>query len=708
MNLLYIVIALITGVVGYFLYMQVKESRGKGLPFWQFGDYTLLAWSLITLTLTYILFNVFPFVPSFDTPEAAIRYGKKTGQPWITSRAYHEKVAQSPDSLDVHFGWIDAHFNDYYESRVSDVRIFNREGVDIFNYYSKLAEHGSTQRERDIGNLGLGFYYMFRELPQEQYRDFTNAANYFSEVSDTSMKYLNYGIGVCLLYGYDSESAKPHFNTEIRNNGYREGAWHYLALIYDRDKNREKLRELVYGAESGPAVSFYVKREFFYREGDILSFYKLYFNEFFYTLNIFGVLGGFVVLVIWLLFLNKVGFIAPLKWSHTALSVCIGFVMALSAWLLYAFYEYTLGFTRNDEILNDALYCFLGIGVIEELIKLIPFLIILHFTDIIKKPIHYILVASFSALGFAFFENLLYISQSGLSVIHTRALTACVAHMLSSAVIAYGFVLGTYRYPGKNWLWVPLMFLLSALAHGFYDFWLINEKVRDYYFVTFLFFLSEILVLASLLNNALNQSVDPGTSQRQLMLNTSRLSSFLSGSLVFVYTVEFISLCLMSGTAYGNKALLSGFMAGGYLVFFLSVRLSNIDIVPGDWSPIEFFTSLLPSQLSNRKLNLNSVVGLSLALHAVPRHNGPLKLLQPARGTVRSREKISGYSGWFRFEFDFPLEHDGRYYPFAMIRTRHKDELIVQGEAVLVAVYLPSDPYSAGSPLMFADWAYCS
>ncbi|TND10565.1 MAG: hypothetical protein FD123_207 [Bacteroidetes bacterium] len=704
MVFLYFILVLILGMIGYFLYIQVKESRQKGLPFWHFGDYTVLAWSLITLTLAYIFFNVVSFAPSFSDTESAIRYGEKTAQPWITSQAFREKLERDPNNIDNHFGWIKAHFTENYETQVADVRTFNREGTAIFNFYTALSENGMTQEDRDMGNLGLGLYYMFRENEQLYVRDYGNARKYLLAVSDTSLKYLNYGLGVCLFYDFGYELAMPHFETELKKNGYKAGAWYYLGWIYFRENQDNELRKLVYNPESRPALDFHMKREYFYRQGDLLSFYQLYFTEYYHTLSFFGLLGAFLVLLIWLFFLHKVGFVAPMKWTHSALAVCIGFITALFAWLIYAFYEYTLDFERNGEILNDALYCFLGIGVIEELIKLIPFLVILRFTNIIQKPIHYILVASFSALGFAFFENLLYISQSGLSVIHARALTACVAHMLSSAVIAYGFVLGRYRYPGKTWLWVPLMFLLSALAHGFYDFWLLNEKVQDWFFVTFFFYLSEILVLASLLNNALNQSVDPGTSEKQLTLNTSRLSSLLSGLLVFVFAVEFISLCLMSGTEYGNKALLSGFMAGGYLIFFLSVRLSNIDIVPGEWAPIEFFAGLLPSDIGSRKLNLNSVVGLDLGLYALNRP-GPLQQALPVKGMVRSREKRSGYSGWFIVMLDFPLLFNGTSYPFVFIRAKNKEELINKEEPTVIAFCLPVDPADPNSQMVFVDWA---
>ena len=48
-------------------------------------------------------------------------------------------------------------------------------------------------------------------------------------------------------------------------------------------------------------------------------------------------------------------------------------------------------------------------GLSEEIIKIIPVLIILKTTKFINEPIDYIIYSSISALGFAFIENIQYI-----------------------------------------------------------------------------------------------------------------------------------------------------------------------------------------------------------------------------------------------------------------------------------------------------------
>lgn len=710
MQILFLLILFaILSIVVYFLYTQVKESRTQGRPFWYFGDYTLLAWSLILLSLCYSAFNIFRISPGPDEPEEAIVYGQETTQPWLTANAYRELIKRDSLNPDYHFGWLSNHFDPVYEEKVADIRDHDREGVAIFMYYTRLSERATTPEMRDIGNLGLGLYYMYRELPQDL-NDFGNARSYLRQVKNTRLKYLNYATGVCMLRDYGSQIGEPYLNQEITLNGYKAGAWNELGWVYLYNNRRADLAQLAYGDESKTALDFSLRRRFYYEERDVLSFYALYFSDIFKTLNLLGLLGALFILVIWILFLHQLGFIAPVNWKHIVLTVFIGFITAMGAWWLYAFYEYTLDFSlsyRGRDVANDALYCFLGIGFIEEVLKLIPFLVILYFTNIIKKPIHYMLVAAFSALGFAFFENLLYISQEGVGVIHGRALMAAVAHMVSGAMVAYGFILGRYRYPGQSWLWVPLLFLLAALAHGFYDFWLLNEQVRSLYLLTFFFYLSEVLVLASLLNNALNQSVEPGTPEPRLALNTASLTSMLSGSLVLVFVYEFVALCMIYGTEHGNQTLFSAFITGGYLIFFLSVRLPNIDIVAGEWAPIEFFSGLLPAHLGNsRKKNFNSLVGLELTIAALNRP-GPLTDQLPREGRIIRREKIGRNNAWFVMELYKPVLIAMREHKFILITTKEKGDMLSKEQPTIIAFcLLPDDPETMRNHKpFFIDWA---
>src|ERR1044071_3099290 len=114
-----------------------------------------------------------------------------------------------------------------------------------------------------------------------------------------------------------------------------------------------------------------------------------------------------------------------------------------------------------------------------------------------------------------------------------------------------------------------LFFLIAAAAHGFYDFWLLNEDASSYWFMTVLCLLVGVQVYASFINNALN---NPSSVQQNVQLNTSRLASDLAAALVFVFVFEYCCLSFIYGLTIGNRELISSILGGGYMILFLSVR----------------------------------------------------------------------------------------------------------------------------------------
>jgi RsiW-degrading membrane proteinase PrsW (M82 family) len=703
MLILHIIIGWLFLMAAYMLRMKFLDDRATGKRFLDFGDFNFVVRSLAVLVATWLAFTIASPEPVFSSPDEQVDAGERTQQPWLVTDAMWKKIRGEPKNPDHHFRLLQAHFMQEREPYTPpDIRMFNLEGVAIFSYYSELAENSDDPELNDLGYLFLAYWYIERLG-----HDADNASFCLRQVKNRELKYLNYIAGRVLSYSTGPYIAEPFFISEIAANGYKEGAWEELAWIYHNTGRDAELKKLAYDAESRNAVPNALRYKVYFAEGDLLSFYSLHFSSMFGTLPLWGILGDLLILFTWLFFLRRLSFLSPVKWLHLFLAVAIGSLLAMFSWLLYQFYHDVLHFSTNGNIGNDFLYCFLGIGFIEELVKLIPFLLILRFTNIIKRPIDYLLVASAAGLGFAFFENLLYISQYGLDVIHARALTSSVSHMASSAVVAYGFVLVRFRFPARTWL-IPVFFLAAALAHGFYDFWLLNDRVRSLSIVTLFFYLSEILVYVSFLNNALNQSTGELRSANQLSFNTQRLASFIAGSLVLVFMIEYIGTCIVYGTAIGNHTLQNSFLSGGYLVFFLSVRLSNIDIVPGEWSKIEFFTGLLPSDLlgSSRKRNFNSVVGLRLVLRSDP-STGGFSFQLPLSGQVLRRLTIQAYNGWFELQPDIPVQvgllaHDRIY-----IRAKSDNDLISRERPVTVGVYLRIADIEnpASSKLVFVDWA---
>ena len=123
---------------------------------------------------------------------------------------------------------------------------------------------------------------------------------------------------------------------------------------------------------------------------------------------------------------------------------------------------------------GNLINCTVRIGMVEELVKFLPWFLILKFTNIIDEPFDYILYAALCAGGFAFTENLIYFQEAELHIIFVRATYCIVGHMFWSSTIAYGYVLYKYKYKAKRskMYLVPFAFFIASFSHGLYDFFI--------------------------------------------------------------------------------------------------------------------------------------------------------------------------------------------------------------------------------------------
>ena len=114
-------------------------------------------------------------------------------------------------------------------------------------------------------------------------------------------------------------------------------------------------------------------------------------------------------------------------------------------------------------------YALLAIGPIEELAKLLPFLVVvLRFRDF-DEPLDGIVYASFIGLGFAAAENLYYLQFLTPLEATARGFASPVVHIVFASI--WGYWIGVSHIRGQPILRCTLLgFTIAALLHGIYDF----------------------------------------------------------------------------------------------------------------------------------------------------------------------------------------------------------------------------------------------
>jgi len=112
---------------------------------------------------------------------------------------------------------------------------------------------------------------------------------------------------------------------------------------------------------------------------------------------------------------------------------------------------------------------FIGAAIPEELLKfaVLWFYCIRH--QHFDEPMDGLVYGVCVSLGFAAFENVMYVWGGGMDVAIGRAFTAVPGHALYGAIM--GYFIALYKFsPTNKSLWLALAVLVPILFHGLYDF----------------------------------------------------------------------------------------------------------------------------------------------------------------------------------------------------------------------------------------------
>jgi RsiW-degrading membrane proteinase PrsW (M82 family) len=146
-------------------------------------------------------------------------------------------------------------------------------------------------------------------------------------------------------------------------------------------------------------------------------------------------------------------------WFSTALYSGLGFVGL----------RFDAGYLADTNTWALLAYSLLAIGPIEELAKLLPFLIfVLRFKDF-DEPMDGIIYASFIALGYAAIENWQYLEYLTTTEALARGFASPVIHILFASI--WGHWIGRAYLAGRSIVPATIASLaIAAGLHGLYDF----------------------------------------------------------------------------------------------------------------------------------------------------------------------------------------------------------------------------------------------
>ena len=129
------------------------------------------------------------------------------------------------------------------------------------------------------------------------------------------------------------------------------------------------------------------------------------------------------------------------------------------------------------------LYIFLGVALVEEILKFLVVRFAVYKDKALDEPVDVMLYMIIAALGFAAFENILILFGLGasspissiLALTLVRLVGATFLHALASGTFGY-FLARSFFDTKKKYLYVAVGLFVATLLHGLFNFYILEVE----------------------------------------------------------------------------------------------------------------------------------------------------------------------------------------------------------------------------------------
>jgi RsiW-degrading membrane proteinase PrsW (M82 family) len=581
-------------------------------------------------------------------------------------------------------------------ARLSDDTAFQKQlSAHIYSY--ERMTFSSDQRTAAIGNFFLGI----SSLSDVRYQD---AASFFDKISDTNFPYLHYCYGKLLQHDSLDERAEAEYFRELQvpSGNHRESIRNLVVLLSSatsyslaaNDYNR--LYKLFDNELTDEEMNWNLKRRVLIINADIEKYTVLLLSNTMSTIGAIGFIAALLIASVWATFLIKIDIFSRHKWPLYFIAFISGMLFTNLVFPITDIASIYLDTRMTGEFFHDMLYAIFMIGIPEEVVKIIPVIVLVYIFGLAKDPLDYVVLGCFSALGFAFLENMMYFQELRSGIIHGRAFFSAIGHMIFSSVATYAFVYARFRVADPlNKVWVIAAGLMgAAIVHGFFDLFLFQGMVLTF----FVFFVFIVQCWIIILNNCLNNA---SAFLYRLVPMAEGSKRFIAISLTLIFCFEYIVVASIEGSEPANIQLAVNSSFAGFFIIFFSGNLSSFDLIKGYWRGIHFMSrekrgygtrsslSPLVSWYFLNSLNPNNYVGMRVYLYNEP-HNKILTdyLDGQLEGKIVDRVKLydDGIADpyWFIVKMKEPIQFLTESRSYVLVKLRYQEDSLLYDEEVEV------------------------
>lgn len=247
----------------------------------------------------------------------------------------------------------------------------------------------------------------------------------------------------------------------------RECALTLAIDLAERTTLREMLNSPLYQNE----VSCWLETEAGVVLGDLLMQWRGIIRSQWHNAELHVSLIALLAALLWYAVFVRCGPREPWRWLRPIPALLLGIVSVWPVLLMIHYQEDTLGFTGEGGFPNDLLYYVFGVGLREELAKLLLFALLLPRLLKKRSGAAALLSGAFVGLGFALEENTGYYQSDGFGAAAVRLLTANFMHAGWTALAGHAlYEMVRTRFARAEYF--LLTFIGVVGAHGLYD-WVI-------------------------------------------------------------------------------------------------------------------------------------------------------------------------------------------------------------------------------------------
>lgn len=300
---------------------------------------------------------------------------------------------------------------------------------------------------------------------------------------------------------------------------------------------------------------------------------------------IFPIISAICGAMLWLNYFKRIDILEHERTIDVIVAFIIGFLTpTLALWIYYGFE--VLGFNFNGELINDFIYSILGVGIIEELSKLIGVIIAFKILKKhINEPIDYIVFAGVVALGFSVRENFIYYNNYGSQIATGRTLISCLIHIINTSICVYGIYRFRLFNKGNKYINSIVGISAAVISHGLFDFFLVQPFLGDFTSIlATIVYLIGINFWIQMINNAINFS--PFFNYEKIA-STTRLYRTIFIWYFIVLVLEFNYSMIYQDEKTAIKQVFSSIIREGFILVIVSLRASRLKINKRKYFPIK-------------------------------------------------------------------------------------------------------------------------